>query len=118
MLEGYPLIMNGDHAEFEQKWAASGRPARERPDWPLPSFDATEWAAEFKRICDARGFTDCEGREIDEGWLIAWFANALQRGYDERRAQEAHADDAGPLLSRIRLAWHVLTGRADAIRWR
>ena len=26
----YPRIMNGDHAEFEAEWAASGRPVAEK----------------------------------------------------------------------------------------
>lgn len=65
------IIHNGDHLEFEIEHA--GTPPRERPDWPLPSFDARDWAEAF-----------CKHHpEIDEGLMIAWFANALMRGYDE-----------------------------------
>lgn len=74
----YPVILNGDHAEFEAEWA--GRDPKERPDWPLPSFDARDWAEAF---CKTDAFLKCE---IDEGMMVAWFANALMRGYDEARA--------------------------------
>lgn len=46
---------------------------KDRPDWPLPSFDARDWAAAFCRL----------NPTIDEGLMLAWFANALQRGFDE-----------------------------------
>jgi hypothetical protein len=65
--------MNGDQIQFEIEWAASGRPAKERPDWPLPSFDARDWAEAFCKLNSG----------IDEGLMIAWFANALMRGYDQ-----------------------------------
>jgi hypothetical protein len=67
------IILNGDHAEFELEHANT--PPHERPDWPLPSFDAKDWAAHFVKT-----FPDCG---IDEGTMIGWFANALMRGYDE-----------------------------------
>ncbi len=70
---GYPVIFNGDHAEFELEHANT--PPEERPDWPLPSFDAQDWAKAF-----LKRNPDCG---IDEGTIIAWFANALMRGYDE-----------------------------------
>lgn len=87
-MTGYPIIMNGDHAEFEAEWAASGKPDNERPDWPLPSFDARDWAAAFCKIANGFGFKDAEGKPIDEGWMITWFANALMRGYDERASKD------------------------------
>ena len=77
MMARYPIIFNGDHAEFEQEWAASGRPDEERPDWPLPSFNAVDWAKAFLRINP-----DCG---IPEDVMVGWFANALMRGYDEPR---------------------------------
>jgi hypothetical protein len=67
----YPIIMNGDHAEFESEWA--GRDPKERPDWPLPSFDARDWAQAFCKLHP----------DVDEGAMISWFANALMRGFDE-----------------------------------
>ena len=75
----YPVILNGDHAEFEVEHANT--PANERPDWPLPSFDARDWAAEFCRIAKTHG------QEIDESWMVAWFANALMRGYDQGKSE-------------------------------
>ena len=74
----YPVILGGDHAEFEQEWAASGRPDNERPDWPLPSFDAHDWAAAFCKL----------NPSMDEGIMQAWFANALMRGFDEAMARK------------------------------
>ena len=79
----YPLILGGDHAEFEAEWAASGRPDNERPDWPLPSFDAADWAKSFRETAVKLGYSD-----MDEGWLIGWFANALMRGFDEATARQ------------------------------
>jgi hypothetical protein len=66
----YPLMLGGDHAEFEAKWAASGRPDHERPDWPLPSFDAKDWAKAF-----------CE---------------TLMRGYDQRASELPPTDEEQP----------------------
>lgn len=86
----YPIILNGDHAEFEAEFAASGKPDSERPDWPLPSFDAQDWAAAFCKIATGLGYKDAEGKPIDEGWMISWFANALMRGYDERTSLIGH----------------------------
>lgn len=83
---GYPVIMNGDHAEFEAEWA--GKDPKTRPDWPLPSFDAADWAAAFCKVANEDlGYRDPEGKPIDEGWMIAWFANALMRGFDEHAAR-------------------------------
>jgi hypothetical protein len=87
-LMGYPIILNGDHAEFEAQWAASGRPDNERPDWPLPSFDAQDWARAFCNIATGLGYRDAEGKPVDEGWMATWFANALMRGYDQRDAEQ------------------------------
>ena len=80
----YPGPMNGDRAEFEIEHANT--PMKERPDWPLPSFDARDWAEAFCKIADGLGYRDPEGKPIDEGWMIGWFANALMRGYDQGRA--------------------------------
>jgi hypothetical protein len=85
---GYPVILGGDHAEFEAEWAASGKPDSERPDWPLPSFDARDWAAAFCKIATNLGYKDAEGNPIDEGWMTSWFANALMRGYDHCSAED------------------------------
>ena len=73
----YPIIMNGDHAEFEREHANT-KP-EDRPDWPLPSFDARDWAAAFCK----------RNPTMDEGTMQAWFANALMRGYDEFAARLA-----------------------------
>lgn len=67
----YPKILCGDHMEFEMEHKNTA--PEDRPDWPLPSFDARDWAKAFcKRY-----------PEIPEDVMVGWFANALMRGYDE-----------------------------------
>lgn len=73
----YPIMLNGDHAEFETEHA--NIPPKERPDWPLPSFDARDWAEAFMNVVTKNNIT------IDEAYMITWFANALMRGYDQPR---------------------------------
>ena len=65
------MILCGDQLEYELEHADT--PPRERSDWPLPSFDAKDWAEAF-----CKHFP-----EMDEGLMIAWFSCALMRGYDE-----------------------------------
>lgn len=65
--------MNGDQIQFEID--NQDTPPEQRPDWSLPSFDARDWAAHFKRL-----FPDS-----DEALMQGWFANALMRGFDEGR---------------------------------
>lgn len=73
----YPIILNGDHAEFEREW--EGRDPKTRPDWPLPSFDAVDWAEAFMASFGHRL------HEVDKDLMVGWFANALMRGYDHPR---------------------------------
>ncbi len=35
--------------------------------------DATNWAAEFRKVAISLGYSD-----MDEGWLVVWFANAIE----------------------------------------
>lgn len=80
----YPITFNGDHAEFEREHANT--PPHERPDWPLPSFDARDWAKAFLAAYE-KGGDDF----LAEDTMTGWFANALMRGYDEharRRLEE------------------------------
>lgn len=51
---------------------------RADPNWPLPSFDAVDWAKAFCETAAKQGHPG-----IDESWMVGWFANALMRGYDE-----------------------------------
>lgn len=70
------MIHNGDHAEYEIENA--NVPPKERSDWPLPSFDARDWAEAF-----------CKRYPVmEQDVMVGWFANALMRGYDERRAPD------------------------------
>jgi hypothetical protein len=73
--------MNGDRLAYELEHANT--PLRERSDWPLPSFDARDWAEAFCKVCTEKGFDPVK----DEDWVMGWFANALMRGYDQGRAE-------------------------------
>jgi hypothetical protein len=89
--------MNGDHAEFEKEHANT--PPHERPDWPLLSFDARDWAAAFCKIANEKfGFKDAAGNPLDEGWMVAWFAGALMRGFDEHAARQPRAGSESKLV--------------------
>jgi hypothetical protein len=59
-------------------------PDRNDPNWPLPSFDGKDWAQAFIKAVKTRPWI-----LDDEGTMVAWFANALMRGYDERALREA-----------------------------
>jgi len=56
---------------------------------PLGSFDARDWAKEFMRCNNGLSgpFVSSHVR-VDEETMVGWFANALMRGYDERRSRE------------------------------
>lgn len=75
----YPIIMNGDHADFENEH--QNTKPEDRPDWPLPSFNARDWAAAFCKL----------NPTMDEDLMISWFANALMRGYDEHAARVSNS---------------------------
>lgn len=72
----YPGPMCGDRFEFEKEW--EGKDPRDRPDWPLPSFDAEDWAKAFCK----------RNPGVAEDIMISWFSNALMRGYDQGRHDE------------------------------
>ena len=93
----YPILLCGDQIEFEQLHA--NMPPVERPDWPLPSFDATDWAKAFCKIATNLGYEDAEGKPIDEDWMVGWFANALMRGFDEHAGRMAEPGDDGQTLA-------------------
>jgi len=42
--------------------------------------DASKWASEFRKKAIKLGYSD-----MDEGWLIGWFANAIEHSTDIRR---------------------------------
>jgi len=50
-------------------------------DGPLLAYmgaDAAKWAAEFCKIARDKGHT------LDEGWMLGWFANAIEAGRENR----------------------------------
>jgi hypothetical protein len=105
-MSGYPVILGGDHAEFEQEWAASGRPDSERPDWPLPSFDARDWAVAFCRIATELGYRDRDGGPVDVDWMVGWFASALMRGLDEARNRVPEPTARGDMIAEQVRVWY------------
>jgi hypothetical protein len=42
-------------------------------------IDGKKWAEEFCKIARDKG------HDLDEGWMIGWFANAIMAGYDKGR---------------------------------
>lgn len=80
----YPTILNGDHAEFEREHANT-KP-EDRPDWPLPSFDARDWARAFCRRFGVTQDGSALVRDDAHELMVVWFANALMRGYDQGRS--------------------------------
>lgn len=52
------------------------------------TIDAREWAKEFNATACKLGY-----QVMDEGWLVAWFANAIMAGYDTATLRLA-ADNA------------------------
>lgn len=49
-------------------------------------MDGAKWAAEFRTTALRLGYSD-----MDEGWLIGWFCNAIMAGYDRSAAQAREA---------------------------
>jgi flagellar biosynthesis/type III secretory pathway protein FliH len=74
---------------------------KDRSDWPLPSFDARDWAKSFMDTYEKAGddfFT--------EDVMVGWFANALMRGYDEgfsraNKENKIHLEKMGTLVSNL-----------------
>lgn len=56
-------------------------PSRDDPNWPLPSFEAQDWAEAFCKLNPG----------ADEALMLSWFANALMRGFDEAQMRAAKA---------------------------
>ena len=71
------MIQNGDHLQFEIDHANT--PPEQRPDWPLPSFNALDWARAFCK----------ENPSADYDLMVAWFSAALMRGFDEANARRS-----------------------------
>lgn len=77
------VLTSTDHPDAEPDGmlaygAAMANPSRDDPTWPLPSFDARDWAKQFMATAERIGRD-----KIDEELMVTWFANALMRGYDE-----------------------------------
>lgn len=77
---------------------------KDDPNWPLPSFDARDWAEAF-----CKRFAVCEpnGLVVDdaEGLMTTWFATALMRGWDEHAGRIAALNDEQRLLLTTWFGW-------------
>lgn len=63
-------------------------------------MDGAKWAAEFRTTALRLGYSD-----MDEGWLIGWFCNAIMAGYDRSAAQAREA----ALLEAWNVVWEAKT---------
>lgn len=93
----YPVVLNGDHAEFELEHANT--PPHERSDWPLPSFDARDWAKSFCQNFMVQARDGSITVDDDEALMLTWFANALMRGFDEGRKSAMTTPDMNATAS-------------------
>lgn len=60
--------------------------------------DAVKWAAAFCQMATQLGVTQ-NGGPLDEGWMIGWFANAIEQSHAVRRwAVESAATAAAPAV--------------------
>lgn len=77
---GAPQIPNVAHTPDGCYSVPAVPQGSEPPIDPLQTLDAQLWAKEFMRIWSKRW------AEVDEALMIAWFANAIMRGFDESSA--------------------------------
>lgn len=62
---------------------------------PFMGTDASRWAAAFNVVAKHLGYSD-----MDEGWLIAWFVNAIEAGHTAGLNKYA---DLGPIVLKDQL---------------
>lgn len=72
--------------------------------------NATKWAAAFCEIIS-------DGRTIDEGFMLGWFANAIEASYDVRRGYELAvlSDGSGVLVAEV--GSEPFSGCASGVRY-
>jgi hypothetical protein len=64
-------------------------------------MDGVKWAAEFRTTALRLGYSD-----MDEGWLIGWFCNAIMAGYDR-------APVSAPVAVRVDVPPHIWVGVSE-----
>lgn len=57
-------------------------------------MDGAKWAAEFRTTALRLGYSD-----MDEGWLIGWFCNAIMAGHDRAQSPDATLEPAAVTLA-------------------
>ena len=81
-------------------------------------MDGALWATEFRKMALKLGHSD-----MDEGWLIGWFCNAVMAGYDHAQRRydpaltprhEAPASEGEAVVFRdVFLSWHEECGTVE-----
>jgi hypothetical protein len=73
-------------------------------------LDGAKWAAEFRTTALRLGYSD-----MDEGWLIGWFANAIMAGCDSKPAPDVAAlVEAGNVMADAIRGDYIVPGSAAA----
>jgi hypothetical protein len=88
-------------------------PSSEAPHNPacMQSFDARDWAYDFRETAKSLGYCD-----MDEGWLLGWFANAIMRGFDEaERRHDAMREQVDGSKSTASLETALIRDRRERI---
>lgn len=86
--EAFKRPVDMTQEEIRAKW-------QNDPNWPVQSFDAMDWARAFIATFGAK-----LNWQLDESTMLAWFASALMRGYDQRQWQlDAEKDDPTPAVA-------------------
>jgi len=73
-------------------------------------MDASRWAREFMEVWN-------RGVQMDEGWMIGWFANAIMCGYDEanrRLSQSQPKPEPGGEVAEMVI--HLREARPEHVR--
>jgi hypothetical protein len=99
-----PRIAGANGAANERTAGHDRRPANPQEDDHMTDGellaymgdDAAKWASEFCKI--ARDL----GHDIDEGWMIGWFANAIEHSSHIRKIEAVHLNNSEHRLGRLR----------------
>lgn len=77
--------------------------------------DAMVWAEEWCKIARQIEAADDGRKVIDEGWMVTWFANAMQTAIDhyKRRAEQVADEDVEEALEEDALDKAFAQGRDE-----
>lgn len=72
--------------------------------------DAAKWAAAFCEIIS-------DGRAIDEGFMLGWFANAIETSYDVRTGRGVAVLPDGSAFFTVEVGSEPFSGCASGVRY-